>query len=84
MFVLSPSVATTTASDSSMPAARRTSASIPWPTMNLPGQFSPRRVRASSFSSTTVTSQPSCWSARAIDDPTRPQPITSAFSIAPP
>src|SRR5579884_1485897 len=79
MFVLSPSVATTTASASSIPASRSTSASMPWPTMNEPGQPSPRRVSASSFSSTTVTSQPSRWSSRATDEPTRPQPMTSAF-----
>ena len=33
---------------------------MPWPTMNAPGQWSPRRESASSFSSTTVTSQSSC------------------------
>src|SRR5579875_2822716 len=79
MFVLSPSVATTTASASSMPASRSTSTSIPWPTMKDPGQPSPSRVSASSFSSTTVTSQPSWWSWRAMDEPTRPQPMTRAF-----
>ena len=37
MFVLSPSVATTTASASSIPASRRRSASIPWPTTKRAG-----------------------------------------------
>src|SRR5207253_6519215 len=69
----------TTASASSIPAARRTSVSIPWPTMKPPAQWSPSRPRASSFSSTAVTSQPSWSSWSAIDEPTRPHPITIAF-----
>src|SRR3954451_9831259 len=79
MFVLSPSVETTTASASSIPARRRTSMSIPWPSTKPPAQWSPRRPRASSFSSTAVTSHPprSSWSAML--EPTRPQPITNAF-----
>src|SRR5580765_9113568 len=40
MFVLSPSVATTTASASSIPARRRTSMSIPWPSTKPPAQSS--------------------------------------------
>jgi hypothetical protein len=52
---------------------------IEQPTRNVPGQCSPRRASASSFSSTTVTSQPSRCSCRAIDDPTRPQPMINAF-----
>src|SRR5690348_13713948 len=79
MFVLSPSVATTTASASSMPARRRTSMSMPWPSTKPPAQLSPSRPRASSFSSTAVTSQPSRSSCRAMFEPTRPQPITNAF-----
>ena len=58
-FVLSPSVATTTASASSIPASRSTSSSMPWPTMKPPLQSSPSRLSASSFSSIAVTSQPS-------------------------
>src|SRR6266496_541363 len=54
MFVLSPSVATTTASASS--------------------------VTASSRSSIATTSQPARSSSSAIADPTRPQPITRAFT----
>src|SRR4051794_32758547 len=79
MFVLSPSVETTTASASSIPARRRTSMSIPWPSTKPPAQWSPRRPRASSFSSTAVTSHPSRSSWRAMLEPTRPQPITNAF-----
>ena len=56
---------------------------MPCPTMNAPGQFSPSRESASSFSSTTVTSQPSWWSWSAIVEPTRPQPMTSAFRFSP-
>ena len=78
-FVLSPFVATTTASASSIPAARRMSMSIPCPTMKPPVQPVPSRFSASSFSSTTETSQPSRSSCFAIDDPTRPQPITNTF-----
>src|SRR5262249_41956181 len=80
MFVLSPSVATTTASASSIPASRRTSTSIPWPSTKPPRPFSPSRVSASSFSSTAVTSQPSSASWIATFDPTRPQPITKALT----
>ena len=52
---------------------------MPWPTMNAPGQLSPRRESASSFSSTTVTSQSSRLSWSAIVEPTLPQPMISAF-----
>ena len=54
---------------------------MPWPTTNPPVQCSPRRASESSFSSRTVTSQPdpASWSETA--EPTRPQPITSAFTI---
>src|SRR3954449_5089791 len=79
-FVLSPSVETTTASASSIPASRRTSVSMPCPTRNRPGQFSPSRESASSFSSITVTSQPSFWSWSAMVEPTRPQPMINAFT----
>src|SRR3989440_4385799 len=79
-FVLSPFVATTTASASSIPASRSTSASMPWPSTKPPRQFSPSLVSASSFSSTAVTSQPSSASWSATFDPTRPQPITNALT----
>src|SRR5947209_4407094 len=79
MFVLSPSVATTIASASSIPASCSTSASIPCPTMKPPDQSVPRRLSASSFSSTTVTSHPSLASWRATLEPTRPEPITITF-----
>src|SRR5687768_13348190 len=78
-FVLSPLVATTTASASGTPARRRISASIPWPTMNPPAQRAPRRARASSCSSIAVTSQPSSARSRATAEPTLPQPITTSF-----
>jgi len=52
---------------------------MPWPTTNRPGQLSPSRESASSFSSTTVTSQPSAYSWRAIVEPTLPQPMINAF-----
>src|SRR5687768_10439423 len=80
MFVLSPFVATTIASASSMPASRSTFASIPWPTMNPPGQSSPSRPSASSASSIAVTSQPAFASFFATFDPTLPQPTTIAFT----
>src|SRR5688572_14723728 len=79
-LVLSPFVATTTASASSIPARCRTSVSMPWPTTNPPGQSVPRRVKASSRSSTTLMSHPSWWSCNAMADPTLPQPITTAFT----
>ena len=47
--------------------------------MKPPSQLSPSRLSASSFSSTATTSQPSSRSECAIDEPTRPQPITIAF-----
>jgi hypothetical protein len=55
---------------------------MPCPTRNPPGHESPNRPSESSFSSSTVTSQPdscSCW---ATADPTRPLPITIAFTAA--
>ena len=58
MFELSPSVVTTTASASSIPAVRSSWMSIPWPTWNSPVQSSPSRPSASSRSSITLTSQP--------------------------
>src|SRR5207244_4285050 len=70
-FVLSPSVETTTASASSIPASRRTALSMPWPRTNPPVQFSPRRLRADSLSSTAVTSHPSAANRFAIVEPTR-------------
>src|SRR5262245_49362478 len=79
MFVLSPSVETTAASASSIPARRSTSVSMPCPTTKPPRQSVPSRASASSFSSTAVTSQPSLASCTATADPTRPQPITTAF-----
>src|SRR2546422_2093005 len=79
MFVLPPFVATTTASASSMPADRSTFTSIPCPTTKPPGQWSPRRARASSFSSIATTSQPTFVSFFATAEPTRPQPTTIAF-----
>src|SRR3954452_24630502 len=78
-FVLSPSVETTTASASSMPASRRMALSMPWPRTKPPVQFSPRRLRADSFSSTAVTSHPSEANRLAIVEPTRPQPMTMSF-----
>src|SRR5687767_8659578 len=80
MFVLSPFVATTTASASSMPASWSTLMSIPWPTMKPPGQSSPSRPSASSASSMAVTSQPDLASFFATFEPTRPQPTTIAFT----
>ena len=79
-FVLSPSVETTTESASSIPASRSTAVSMPWPTMNPPVQSSPRRLRADSFSSMAVTSQPSEAKRFAIVEPTRPQPMTMSFT----
>ena len=59
-FVLSPSVATTTASASLDPClAKHLRRPSPWPTTKPPFQPSPSRASASSFSSTAVTSQPS-------------------------
>src|SRR6476659_1818213 len=80
MLELSPSVATTTASASSMPASRSSGRSIPWPTRNSPSQSSPRRPSASSRSSTTETSQPASRSSFATAEPTRPQPTTITFT----
>ena len=45
MFVLSPSVQTTTASASSMPASISTSRSRPWPCTNCPGQSSGQALK---------------------------------------
>ena len=53
---------------------------MPCPTMNPPVQLSPSRPSASSFSSTTVTSQPEPCSWSATAEPTRPHPITIAFT----
>ena len=53
---------------------------MPCPTRKPPVQCSPSRPRASSFSSTTVTSQPEPCSWSATAEPTRPQPITIAFT----
>src|SRR5215212_10391049 len=78
-FVLSPFVATTTASASGTPAWRRISASIPCPTTKPPAQRAPSRPSASSFSSTAVTSQPSSARSRATAAPTLPHPITTSF-----
>src|SRR5262249_46854799 len=80
MLELSPSVVTTTASASSMPAVRRSWMSIPWPTWNSPVQSSPSRPRASSFSSITLTSQPAALSCSETALPTRPHPTTSTFT----
>ena len=55
---------------------------MPWPTRKPPVQLSPSRPRASSFSSSTVTSHPDPSSWTATDDPTLPQPITIAFTSA--
>ena len=52
---------------------------MPCPTTKSPVQFSPRRWSASSFSSTAQTSQPSACNAFALAEPTRPQPMTTAF-----
>src|SRR6059036_1772053 len=79
MFVLSPFVATTTASASAIPASRRTLTSIPCPTTKPPDQCSPSRASASSFSSIAVTSQPLFVSFFATAEPTRPHPTTIAF-----
>ena len=80
MFVLSPSVATTTASASSIPASRRSGRSMPWPTRNSPAQSSPSRPSASSRSSIDETSQPARRSSSATAEPTRPQPTTITFT----
>src|SRR5579884_4114276 len=81
-LVLSPSVVTTTASASSIPASRSSFRSMPWPTTKPPVQLSPSRPRASSFSSRTVTSQPEPCSCSATAEPTRPHPTTSAFTFS--
>src|SRR5688572_27183496 len=81
-FVLSPLVATTTASASGTPALRRISASIPCPTMKPPAQREPSRTSASSCSSTAVTSQPSSARSRATAEPTLPHPITTSFTLS--
>ena len=64
------------------PACSSTVTSIPCPTTNPPRQPGPSRPSASSFSSTTVTSQPSAASPLATAEPTRPHPITTAFTAA--
>src|SRR5581483_2837206 len=56
--------------------------SMPWPTTNPPLQFAPSRASASSFSSIAVTSQPSPSSRLATAEPTRPHPITIAFTCS--
>src|SRR5205814_2290842 len=56
--------------------------SMPWPTRKPPGHESPSRPSESSFSSSTVTSQPDSCSCSATVDPTRPHPITIAFTAA--
>ena len=84
MFVLSPFVATTAASASATPARSSTVTSMPCPTTNPPRQPAPSRASASSSSSTTVTSQPSAASPFATAEPTRPHPITTAFTAAQP
>ena len=81
-FVLSPSVETTAASASAMPACSRTVVSMPWPTTKPPRQPGSSRTSASSLSSTTVTSQPSAARPFATAEPTRPQPMTTAFTAA--
>ena len=81
-FELSPSVATTTAPASLMPASSRTSTSIPCPTMKPPCQ-APRRASAVSSSSMQVTSHPSSASSSATSEPTRPQPTITAFMGSP-
>jgi len=81
MFVLSPSVETTTASASAIPASRSRLTSMPWPTKKPPRHVSPRLARASSRSSMTDTSQPLWSSSSAIDEPTRPQPTIIAFIL---
>ena len=80
MFVLSPSVATTTASASSMPASRRSVVSMPWPTMNPPAQSSPSRPSASSLLVDDVPPSPLAASSIATVEPTRPQPMTITFT----
>src|SRR6185312_15194928 len=79
MFVLSPSVEATNASASAIPARSSTDVSIPCPRWNSPGQFGPRRPRASSLSSMT-TSQPSSRSRPATAEPTLPTPTMRAFT----
>ena len=54
--------------------------SMPWPRTKPPRQPGPRRWSASSDSSTTDTSQPSLASPFATADPTRPHPMTTAFT----
>src|SRR6476620_251359 len=77
---LSPSVDTTAASAAATPARSSTSRSIPCPTTNPPRQ-SPRRVSAISSSSTHMTSQPSPASCVATEEPPRPHPMTTAFTL---
>src|SRR5262249_15823485 len=72
------------ASASSMPASRSSWMSMPWPTRKSPVQPSPRRVRASSRSSMTATSQPAAFSSSATAEPTRPHPITRTFMVLDP
>src|SRR5262249_40459246 len=80
---LSPFVETTAASASDRCARSSTVTSIPCPTTNPPFQAGPRRPSASSSSSTTVTSQPSAARPFATAEPTRPAPMTTAFTAAP-
>jgi hypothetical protein len=78
-LVLSPSVAAIRTSASSTPASSSTFASMPWPSTSGWRQSGPSRLRFSSSSSITVTSQPSSARVRARVAPTRPHPITIAF-----
>ena len=79
MFELSPSVVTTTASASSMPASRSSWMSMPWPTWNSPVQSSPRRAERvlALVDDAHVPARP--CSSRATALPTRPQPTTITF-----
>ena len=80
MFVLSPSVVTTTASASSMPASRRSWRSIPWPTKKLAGPVvaeSPERVLALVDHADVPAG---VRSSSATAEPTRPHPTTITFT----
>ena len=79
MFVLSPSVATTTASVSPMPAPGAGRQSMPWPTRNVPGQWSPRRDNASSFRRRLYVPV-FLLELHRDDEPTLPQPMMSAHA----
>src|SRR4051794_25904814 len=72
---LSPCVTAAKASARSMPARRKTSTSIPFPTIVVPENSGSSRRNARAETSRTVTSWPPCESCEANLAPTRPQPM---------